>query len=409
MPASVANQLLTSTIVTNEALRVLENSLTITRHVNRQYEPMFAVDGAKAGTTINIRKPPKYLGRTGQALSLEASVETQVPFVIDQQYGVDIQFSSADLALSIDNFSDRFLKPAIANIANRIDAYVAGLYKKIANIQGTPGTVPTALLTYLLAGVDLDNNACPQDEMRGMFITPLMQAYIVDALKGLFQQSAAIAEQYVKGRMGTAAGFDWFMDQNCPTHTVGTYSGTPLVNGANQTGSTLVSDGWGSGVTSLNEGDVFTVADVYSVNPQSRQSTGQLAKFVVTSDIDDTAGAISIPIALYDGNGIIGPGSAFQNVSALPADNAAITMVGASATVSPQGLALHRDCITFASIDLPLPRGVDFAGRASDPQLGISLRIARAWDVNTDNFPCRIEVLFGADVVREELGARVAA
>jgi len=401
---SVTNTLLTITMITREALRVLENSLVVLRFVNKEYDSRFAVEGAKIGTTLNVRKPPRYIGRLGQGLNLEDSVETSVPLVLDTQFGVDIQFSSADLALSIDDFSNRFIKPAVATVANKMDADVTGLYNQLFNVVGTPGTTPNALLTYLLAGVALDNNACPMDDMRSMFLTPLMQAYIVDALKGLFQQSSAIAEQYVKGVMGTAAGFDWAMSQNLATHTVGTYSGTPLVNGASQTGSSIITDGWGAGVSNLNKGDVFTMAGVYMVNPQSRQSTGVLQQFVVTDPISDTAGAMTISI--YPA---IVTSGAFQTVTNSPADNAAITVVGASGTVSPQGLALHRDCITFASADLPLPRGVDMAARVTDDQLGVSMRMVRAYDINTDNYPCRLDVLYGVGVLRPELGCRVAA
>lgn len=402
--ASVSNTLLTIGMITKEALRVLENSLVVLRFVNREYDSKYAVEGAKIGTTLNIRKPPRYVGRLGQALSLEDSIETQVPLVMDTQFGVDIQFSSADLALSIDDFSNRFLKPAVATVANKMDADVTALYNQLWNVVGTPGTTPNALLTYLLAGVALDNNACPADDLRSMFLTPLMQAYIVDALKGLFQQATAIADQYVKGVMGKAAGFDWAMSQNLATHTFGTYAGTPLVNGAGQIGTSLITDGWTSGSTTLNKGDWFTIAGVYMVNPMSRQSVGQLQQFIVTDVVSDVTGALTMSIQPP----IITAG-AFQTVSAAPADNAAITMGGATGAVSPQGLAIHRDCLTFASVDLPLPRGVDMAARVTDDQLGVSMRMVRAYDINTDNYPCRLDVLYGVGVLRPELGCRVAA
>jgi hypothetical protein len=380
------NTLLTISMITREALRILENNIVLARNINREYDDKFAVEGAKIGTTLNIRKPPKYIGRTGQALQVEDAQEDSVPLRLDTQIGVDIQFSSADLTLSIDDFADRFLKPAVANIANRIDVAVAGLYNQIYNVVGTPGTIPVLLLTYLLAGVDMDNNAAPQDEQRAMVITPLMQAYIVDALKGLFNQTTEIGEQYAKGRMGTAAGFNWSMSQNLPTHTVGT-------------------SGWTATTTFLNLGDNFTIAGVYSINPQSRASTGQLQKFVVTdTSVTDGAGlstlAISPPIIIAGAN---------QTVSNSPANNAAITVIGASGTVTPQGIAFHRDAMTMASADLPLPRGVDMAARVSDDQVGLSIRMVRAYDINTDNFPCRLDVLFGVAMLRPELAVRVAA
>lgn len=401
---SVVNELLTSTVITLEALRILENNLTIALHTNREYSNKFAVEGAKIGDTVNARKPPRYLGRRGPQLQLEASVEGSVPIKLDTLSGVDLEFSDIDLLLSIDLFSQRFIKPAMATITNGIDTDVADLYTEIYNIVGTPGTTPSTLLTYLLAGVELDNTATPRDGERGMFLTPLMQAYIVDALKRLFQSSAKIAEQYTNGEMGTSSGFDWFMDQNMPTHTVGTYSGTPLVNGAGQSGTSLITDGWTADSCNLNEGDNLYIAGVYAVNPQSRRSTGALQKFVVRLDADDTAGAMTLSIQPP----MIASG-AFQTVSALPADNAAITVVGASGTVSPQGIALHRDCIAVVSADLPLPRGLDMAERIADDQLGFSCRITRDFDINNMQMPTRTEVLYGVKMVRAELGTRIAA
>lgn len=406
------NTLLTISMITQEALRVLENNLVITKHVNREYDDKFGVSGAKIGTTLNIRKPPRYLGRTGQALQLEDSTETSVPLVLDTQFGVDIQFTSQDLALTIDDFADRFLKPAVATIANKIDSDVAGLYYKIYNAVGTPGTTPADLITYLTAGVKLDNSAAPQDEQRSVFLTSYMQAILVDFLKGLFNQAAEIGQQYVKGKMGVSSGFNWFMDQNMATHTVGALGGTPLVNGASQSGASLITDGWtASAAQRLNVGDIFTLGNsastnVYGVNPQSRQSTGFQQQFVVTAPgTSDGAGNMTISIDPP----IIGPGSQFQTVVALPADNATVNVLGAANTVTPQGLAIHKDCITLACADLPLPRGVDMASRISDDQLGLSIRLVRDYDINTDNFPCRLDILYGVGMLRPELGVRICA
>ncbi len=403
-----ANVLLTISMITREALRVLENNLTFTKRISRQYDDRFGVEGAKIGTTLNVRKPPRYLGRVGQAINIEAAVETSVPVVLNTQRGVDIQFSSQDLALSIDDFSERFIKPAIASVANAIDADGLALYKKVSNTVGTPGTVPNALLTYLQAGVNLDNEAAPMDGDRCIVINPLMQATLVDALKGLFQASTEIAAQYRKGAMGTSIGFDFYMDQNIQTHTVGPLGGVPLVDGANQTGATLNTKGWTAAIgPRLNEGDVFTVAGVYQVNPQSRQSTGALRQFTVGADTASDAGGLAVvPISPE----MIGPGSAFQTVSALPGDGAVITVLGAANAVSPQGLAFHKDWCTLACADLPLPRGVDMAGRMSDRQLGMSIRMVRAYNVSNDQFPCRLDILYGWSALRPtELACRIAS
>lgn len=405
-PSYATNTLLTISMITKEALRILENNLAFTKRVNRQYDDKFAIEGAKIGYVVNARKPVRYVVTTGQGLSIQDATETQVPVTLTTQDHVDFQFSSADLALSVDMFKDRFLQPAVSALANKIDYAGLSLYNQVANTVGTPGTVPNALLTYLLAGVALDNNAAPQDDNRHIVITPKMQAYIVDALKGLFQQASAIAEQYVKGTMGRSGGFQWAMDQNCPTHTVGPLGGTPLVNGADQTGSSLITDGWtASAANRLKRGDVFTIAGVFGVNPQSRQSTGDLQQFVATADAASD-GSGNLTVSIYPPLTLTG---AYQTVNALPANNAAITVLGAASTASPQGMAFHRDAFTLVTADLPVPKGVDMGARVSDKQLGISLRIVRAYDINTDQWPCRIDVLYGWASLRPELACRIAA
>lgn len=398
----MANTLLTTSLITKEALRVLENNLTATKTINREYENKFAVEGAKIGTSVNIRKPVRYIVSEGQALQLQDATETQATLTLEKQYHVDFQFSSNDLTLSIDDFSKRFVSPAIAALANKLDNYVLSFYKRIYQAVGTPGTTPNALLTYLQAGVKLNNAATPRDGMRSLILTPDQEATIVDAIKGLFQQASRIAEQYTSGQMGTAIGFDWHMDQNLPAHTYGTYAGTPLVNGANQVGSSLITDGWSSGASTLNEGDIFTIAGVFMVNPQSRASVGQLQQFAVTQQISDTTGAMTIQIT--PDIVISGP---FQNVTAAPADNAALTVLGATGVQSMQGMAWHRDAMTLATADLVLPGGTDMAARVSDKQLGMSLRLIRDYDITTDQYPTRIDVLCGALLLRPEMACRV--
>lgn len=400
----MANTFLTISMITNEALRVLTNNLVFAKKVNRQYDSKFGIEGAKIGTTLNVRKPPRYVGRTGAAIGVENVTETQVAVPLTTQFGVDISFTTADLLLSMDDFSNRYIKPAVATIANKIDYDGLQLYKTVANSVGSPGTVPNTFLTYLNAGVALDNNATPMDGDRTIVVNPLMQATIVDALKGLFQSSTEVKSQYEKGKMGTSAGFDWYMDQNTAVHTVGALGGTPLVNGASQTGAELITDGWTSAAAvRLKKGDVFTIAGVYGVNPQNRQSTGALQQFVVTADTSSNSdGEATIPI--YPA---ITTSGAFQTVTGSPADNAAITVVGAANTTSPQGMAFHKDAFTLVTADLPLPRGVDMAGRASDPQTGLSVRMVRAYDISTDKLPCRLDVLYGWKELYPETACRI--
>jgi hypothetical protein len=237
-----------------------------------------------------------------------------------------------------------------------------------------------------------------------MVVTPLMEATIVNALKTLFHQASAIASQYEKGQMGTALGWDWYMDQNAPTHIVGTYAGVPLVFGANQVGSSVITNVWTGGASTLNKGDIFTMAGVYMVNPLSRQSTGQLQQFVVTDNVTEVTGSMTIafqpPIVLS---------GQFQTVTAAPASGAPITVLGASGTVSPQGLGFTQDAFTLVTADLPVPNNQEMAGRASDDQLGISIRMIRSYSISNDQYPCRLDVLLGWAVLRPELAVRVAA
>jgi hypothetical protein len=396
------NTLLTPAEITREALFVLENNLVFTKNVNREYDPKFGIEGAKIGTVLNIRKPIRYIGRTGALLSVEDATETSVPVSLDTQFGVDVNFTSVELGFSIDRFSDRILKPAVATIANKIDK--DGLTMAVnntGNFVGAPGTVPNALLTYLLAGVKLDDNSAPVDDERYVCVSPLMEATIVDALKGLFQSSQEIAKQYRKGRMGTTGGFTWYMDQNAPTHVFGVQGGAPLVNGVQVTGSVLSVKGATATITGwAKKGDKFTIATVNALNPQSRDSTGSLQQFTVLADANSTAGGI-VTLSIFPP--MYPPTSAQATVTALPTDGLVITWVGTTGQSSRAGVAFHRDAFTLACADLPMPKGVDMAGRMADEQVGLSIRMVRDYDINNDKFPCRLDVLYGWAALRAEL------
>jgi coat protein Gp5 len=360
---------------------------------------------------LNIRKPPRYVGRVGQAIQIEDATETSVPLALTTQRGVDIAFTSVDLALNVDDFSDRFVRPAIASVANGIDNDgLANAKFSVNNEIGVPGTVPNALLTYLQAGQKLDEMAAPRDNDRSLVINPGMQATIVDALKGLFQDADSVAQQYLRGTMGKTIGFKWSMDQNCPVHTVGAYApGGATVTNA-QTGALILTGGWPNSLTVLKQGDIITFGAVNAVNPQNRRATGALAMWLVTADVvSGVSGVATIPISGPDGNGIITAGP-FQNVDAGPLNAAAITVQGASGTgPTGRGFAFHKDAFALGCADLPLPGGVDMAARVSDKQLGMSLRMVRAYDINTDRFPCRIELLYGWTTLYPQLACRVAS
>jgi hypothetical protein len=400
----MANSLLTIDMITKESLRILENNLTFAKGVNRQFDSSFGVDGAKIGDTVRIRKPTRYTVRTGAAMSTQDNTDQSTSLQLTTQAGVDLSFSSRERALSLDEFGDRVLKPAIAAIANKIDADGLAQYKNVHNNVGTAGTAPSALSTFLNGKVKMADDGTPQDELISAVVGAQAEANLVDALKGLFAPPGSIAEQYESGKMGRAGGMKFSMDQNINTHTVGPLGGTPLVNGGSQTGSSLVTDGWTAAAASrLKQGDTFTIANVFHVNPQSRVSTGVLQQFVVTADVSsDGSGNATIPI--YPA---ITTTTAYQTVNASPADNAAITVTGAASTVTPQHMIFHRDAFVLACADLPLPGGVDMAARASSEKLGISIRLVRAYDIANDLFPCRLDVLYGFKTVYPELACRV--
>jgi hypothetical protein len=322
-------------------------------------------------------------------------------------------------------FSDRVLKPCVAAIANRIDFVGLQMAKNsTANIVGTPGTIPTGLLTYLNAGALLDSEAAPRDGRRAICTEPFTAAAIVDALKGLFVPGDKISNQYRKGLMGRdSGGMNWYMDQNVPSQIFGSWNTVAGALTVGAPGQGLAS-GWASSMNltvsstalaTLSQGDTFTIAGVVGVNPQNRKAYGsnRLRTFVVnttypatTQNIAVGANTINIsPAIIYSGQ--------FQNCTASPAGGAAITATSlatgtANAVVSPQSILFHRNAYTFATADLELPEGVHFAGRASDKELGLSIRVVRQYTINNDSIPTRLDVLFGWAPLYQELGCRIA-
>jgi hypothetical protein len=412
----MSNNLLTISKITNEALMVLENELTFTGQVERKYDDQFAVAGAKIGNTVNVRKPGRFIGTTGPALNVEDFNETSVPVTLSTQFHVDTQFTTQDLALSLDSFSDRVLKPAIAAIANKIDADGLLMAKNAtANIVGTAGVVPNALLTFLTAQAYLDSEGAPRDGKRSCIIEPFSSAAIVDSLKGLFVPSNIIADQYKKGMMGRdSGGMDWYMDQNVVNQQFGSFAGTATTS--TTTGTGYLTSGWAStstisitstGAVSLNVGDVITIDGVYAVNPQNRSAYGsnKLRNFVVTAAASGTGATFNVTVS----PAVISAGQ-FQNVT-IPTTSgtATVNFFNKTGVVSPQNLVMHKNAFTLACADLELPDGVHFAGRASDKELGLSMRIVRQYTINNDSIPTRLDVLYGWAPLYPELACRVAA
>jgi hypothetical protein len=395
------NTLLTASVIAKEAAMILENSSVFVGKMTTTYEEEFStnVNGYKKGQTVNVRRPARFTSTTGANLAVQDATETFMPLTVSTQRHVDVQFSSYELTLQLEDFSERILKPALVQLANDIDFDCMSLYNTVPNFVGTPGQTPNSYLSIGNAFSRLMDNSSPTTGLSTM-LNPDAAISMGDAFKGL---GRPISDEAIeKGMIAKLINNDVFMTQNIRNHTVGGLGGTPLVNGASQTGTSLITDGWTAAAANrLRRGDVFTIANVFAVNPLTRQSTGKLAQFVVTADVSsDGSGNATIPIFPA-----ITTSGAYQTVTAAPADNAAITVLtGAATTAYPQNLMFHKGAFAFASV--PLEK-VDGAFYAQERYKGLSVRIVRQYQISTDVQPCRIEVLYGYAPIYPELACRI--
>ena len=398
----MSNSLLTIDMITRKSLEILENNLVLTRNVNRQYDDSFAVEGAKIGSTLRIRLPDRALVTDGAALQVQADNEQFTTLTVSSQKHIGVNFTSAELTMQLDDFAERVLKPRVSQLASSVDADVATSYKGIYNTVGTPGSVPSTSLVLLQANQKLNEFATPMDQ-RYATVNPAANAGLVEGMKGLFNPTGTISRQFKNGMMGEGIlGLDEInMSQSISNHTNGDWGTAITVTStvATEGQSTLPISFTGSSKT-WNVGDVFTIAGVFAVNPQTRQSTGSLQQFVVTAAATGSSTAtLNISPALYTAS------NALATVNSFPAAGAVVTMVGSANTGYPQNLIYHKDAISFATADLLLPQGVDMASR--QVHNGISLRIVRQYDINNDRLPCRIDVLYGYNAIRPVTAVRL--
>lgn len=377
---------------------ILTNNLVAASKVNRQFENQFV----KIGTTLTVRKPNRFTVTLGPALRIQDITEPSTSISISTQAHVDFQFSSQELTLTIEEYSERYCKPAAETLANNIDTAVLALANQFSNLVGTPGTPPAAFLAIANVGQRLDENAAPQD---GRTLVLGTQAYwsLANGVSNLFTRS--VAEPALKGFLAAIANFEIYLDQNIASQTVGNYGGTPVVNGASQTGSSIVTNGWTASRTGLLAvGDVITFAGVYATNPQNYLSTGALKNFtIVTAASSDSGGNATLSISPA-----ITTTGAYQNVTAAPGAGATISILDGTATSTYfQNLAFCRDAIGLVCVPMELPGGVDFAARQMFRN--ISMRIVRAYDVWNDVTPCRIDILYGVSKFYDELGVRLTS
>lgn len=398
----MANSIITLDMVTRKALEVLENNCVLLRTVNRQYDPSFAQTGAKIGTTLRIRLPDRALVTDGAALSVQEENQQYTTLTCSQQKQVSMSFTSAEQTMSLDDYSELILKPRISQLASTIDADLASVYKYIGQSVGTAGTTPATSAVLLAANQKLNESAAPMGD-RHAVVNPAANAALVEGMKGLFNPTGPISKQFKSGLMGEGIlGLDDLsMSQSIQNHTTGSRSaGATVTTTVATQGATTIAVTTNGATDTIKLGDVFTVADCYAVNPQTRQSTGSLYQFVALADATASGSAVNITVApIYTAS------HALATVDSFPTATKAITWFGGVSTSYPQNLIYNKDAITFASADLLMPKGVDMASRAVHN--GISLRVVRAYDIATDRLVCRLDVLYGFAVIRPELAVRL--
>lgn len=391
------NTILTPTAVTREALRILHQKLNFVGSINRKYDSSFAKEGAKIGTDLRIRLPNQYLVTDGATLSMQDTIESSVTLQVNKQKHVGLVFTSQELTLSLDDFSSRVLDPAMTELAAVVEADAMTMFRDCYYSIWNGGS--TASYNLALDGRVLLQRTLTPAGNRTANLNPKDMADVVKDTKTLFNDQKEVGSQYKEGYMGRAAGFDWMENTMWPAHTRGAgasyvcNTSTGITNGS---ATITVSGGTGA----LNVGDVFTIADVFRVHPETKQSTGILQQFVVTAAASTGATSISVSPTPFTSTT-----DARQNVTLVSAGaSKALTFAGTASTAVQTSLLYHKDAFTFATADLVMPKGRDFAAR--EVADGISLRIIRDYDINNDRYPCRVDILYGYRTIRPELAVR---
>jgi hypothetical protein len=390
------NTLLTPTVIAKEALMQLTNNLAMGRNVYTAYKNEFV----KVGQTITIRKPNKFRATKTQARSNTNLTEPSTTITMSTQAHVSWAFSSVELTQTIEDYSKRYIGPAAAALANQVDYDLCGLYTDVYNYAGSPGTTPGTFKVLGGCQTVLDDECAPQDR-RVAIVNPDANWALADGLKGTF--AANVAKDIItRGFLGQIANLSIYMDQNVNRHLTGAFTtgATPLVDGASQTGSDILSKGW-SGSNTLKKGDIFTMAAVYGVNPMSGASTGKLRRFAVTADIADTAAAINIP-----NTPTLTVTGAYQTADASPAGDAEITMVGTESTYYPQNLVFHPNAFALVTTPIEVPSNV-WGARETDPEMGLSIRVVKQYDIEADEEIIRLDILYGVKTLYPELAVRL--
>lgn len=408
----MANTTLTADIIAKEAVMILENNLVMAKKVYRGYENEFSkkINGYEVGETISIRRPADFTVRDGAVMSTQDVTEGKFSMTINKRKGVDFEFTSQDLTLNIGELSERVIKPAMVQLANQVDRDLMAEYINIPSWVGTPGQTIDSFVDFSKAPERMDEFGNPIDG-RCSVLSPADHWGVLGNQTSLFIQDAARGA-YRKGSLGEIGGLDTYMSQNIPTHTVGVATGAPVVNGASQNvtydaskdtnSQSLITDGWTNSTSGiLKAGDVFTLADVFAVNPVTKETLPFLRQFTVLADAD--SGATTGPATLTISPAIIASG-AFQTVSAAPANNAAITVMGTSITGYRQNLAFCKNAFALAMVPLVSPPGAVDVSRQS--YKGTNVRVIPVYDGTNDISKWRLDILYGTKTVDSRLAHR---
>jgi hypothetical protein len=399
----VANTLLTIDMITRIAVRLWKNTNAFMRNVNTQYDDQYAVVGAKIGSQLRIRLPVDYTVGSGSAISFQDTVENYTTMTMATQNNVGMSFPQIDLTLKVDDFADRYIAPAVNNLAGTVAVGVmsgaeGGVCNYVDNTAGGAIISPTST-TILTANAILHTQSAPAMNHR-LVVNPYTDSRVTASLAGLFNPVTDISDQYRSGSMKNALGFDWMMDQTVIIHTPGTFS-AGTVNGANQSGTTLVTNA----ITgTLKKGDIITIAGVNGVNRIEKQSYGAVRQFVVLADVATSGTSISIYPALIP-PGVGGAQVQYQTVDASPANSAAISLASPASTAYRKNIAFVPDAITMATADLEIPPNVEAARHELD---GVSMLMTRQYIIGTGQTGTRLDVVWGALWIRPEWAVVIA-
>ena len=407
----MSSSLLTINMVSAQAVMVFKNSNAFMQNIDTQYDASFAVSGAKIGDSLRIRLPTDYVVTDGPGLSAQDTNEQSITLPLATQRHVDLTFSSAEETLSVDDYSERFLMPAMNNLAGNIASTImagseGGICNIVANVDGSNTILTPTLADVLNAKAVLADNSTPNLD-RKFVLDPHSMGRLTASLTGLLNPSSDISKQYRDGAVYNAVGFTWMEDQTAIKHTAGTFT-AGTVNGANQTGNFLTTNA----ITgTLNQGDIITIASVNAVNRVTKQTTGLVRQFVVTANV--ASGATQIPVypAITPGSASYQPTTGlgavqYQTVDYSPANGAAISLFTNASATYRKNIQFAPQAVTMVTADLIKPAGgVEFSRKEYD---GVAMRVARTYVPGTDQNVTRCDCLFGYVYVRPEWGCILA-